>query len=85
MVFTCSNEHIRDVLFLDILDHPEAQEVHHPGQVILIGDPGDTLDVEVLPSELASLDIMDHLLDGLLIHFLDIDFNGPSCCPSPRR
>ena len=46
-VFTCSDENVGDIIILDVTVHPEAEEIHYAGEIVLISQPGQHLDVEV--------------------------------------
>ena len=72
MKHTCCNEHISDVLILNII-HLEAEEVHHAREVVLVRHPGHHLNIQVSPGELPGVDVVDHLLHGFLVHLLDED------------
>ena len=76
--FTCSNENVSDFHGLNnlILFHPDAEEIHHVGKVVLVCQPGHHPDIEVRSGEVAGVDELDHLLDALLVSILDVDFFG---------
>ena len=78
--FTCSSEHVRDFPGISslVLLHPEEEELHHAGDVVLVGKPGQHLHVEVAPAEVPGVDVIYHLLDGVLISLLDVDLLGSS-------
>ena len=72
-MLTCSDEHVRDVLVLNIAVHLEAEEIHHAGEVVLVGQPRHHLDVEVRPGEVPGVDVADHLLESRWVHLFNVD------------